>query len=91
MKENEKQLLSLAMETWGEEAQIGMLHEEIGELLQAINKFRRNMSDDNHKNVCEEIADVEIMLDQMKILVGETFVLEWRHIKLKRLKEKLTK
>ena len=33
-----KNLLIDAFEFWGKEAQEGMLHEEVGELMQALNK-----------------------------------------------------
>ena len=63
-----------AVDTFGEEAQIGQLHEEMGELMQAINKHKRcgdvMSSTRNAKvyNILEEIADVEIMCTQMRCI-----------------------
>jgi len=53
-----------AVRRWGKDAQIGMVHEEIGELLQAINKYKRGKV--GLIEIAEEIADVEIMVEQLK-------------------------
>ncbi len=61
-----------ALRTWGAEAQIRMLFEEIGELMQAVCKAGRvknwNQRAEVWHNIAEEIADVKIMLKQMEIL-----------------------
>lgn len=59
-------LYKKAIKTWGIVAQQMMMFEEMGELIQAICKYSRD--DDNTDNIAEEIADVEIMLGQMKIM-----------------------
>ncbi|MBW2969444.1 hypothetical protein KY314_05030 [Candidatus Woesearchaeota archaeon] len=59
-------LYRTALELWGSKFQIMMLFEEIGELQQAISKYGRGKC--TALNIAEEIADVEIMLEQMKIL-----------------------
>lgn len=51
---------------YGPEAQSWMLVEEVAELILAICKHRRGA--DNLDNIAEEIADVGIMLDQMRLL-----------------------
>lgn len=51
---------------YGLDSQFNILQEELSELIQAISKFRRG--DASH--ILEEIADVEIMLDQVKYLIG---------------------
>jgi len=53
---------------WGKDSQIGMFHEEIGEVLQAINKFKRNSTNTNINHIVDELADLSIMLDQMVCL-----------------------
>lgn len=66
---------------YGYEAQSSQLIEESAELIQAINKYRRasislGMPVDESKkeraldNLKEEIVDVEIMLEQIKYLLG---------------------
>ena len=53
---------------YGEANQLNQLQEELAELIVAINKYRRNA--DNITNLVEEIADVEIMLRQIKYLLA---------------------
>ena len=53
-----------ALAEWGKEAQIAMLHEEIGELLAALGKLRRGRV--THEALVDEIADVRIMLEQVE-------------------------
>lgn len=55
-----------ALETFGKPHQIMMLLEEMSELQQAVCKYQRY--GDNIQNVYEEIVDVEIMLEQMKMI-----------------------
>lgn len=62
----EKYLLEKALAHYGPEAQIKMLYEEMAELQQAVCKHDRGA--DNLDNIAEEIADVGIMLDQMRLL-----------------------
>lgn len=55
-----------AIEKYGRENQIGMLLEEMAELTVSICHFAREKCAIN--KVSEEITDVEIMLEQMKIV-----------------------
>lgn len=82
-------ILEKAIETYGVEAQIRMAFEEMAELTQAICKSLRGA--DNLNNVVEEIADVEIMLEQIKMIYD---IEQWeidmkKKEKLLRLSEKL--
>ena len=56
------------LDYWGLDKQINQVSEECAELIIALNKYRR--APDNKKpdlrTVAEEIADVQIMLEQMK-------------------------
>ena len=61
----------------GYDEQSSQLIEECTELIQAINKHRRvKVAGNKHKvqmaleNIAEEIADVEIMLEQIKYLLN---------------------
>ena len=58
-------VLKRALETWGEQAQMLMVVEEMSELIKEILK---NISrhKDNLDQIIEEPADVEIMLEQLK-------------------------
>ena len=55
---------------YGYETQGGMMVEECAELIQAVNKYSRDHSADNVRQISEEIADVEIMLSQIKYLLS---------------------
>ena len=77
MKKTE--LLKKAINTYGVQAQKDMMIEEMSELTKAILKERRALKDRNKKyidlevargEIKEEIADVQIMLNQMKIIYG---------------------
>lgn len=58
---------------YGYEAQAMQCIEECAELIQAINKYRR-YGDEAKDNLVEEIADVQIMLDQLLYLLNaDTF------------------
>lgn len=76
MNKQKCEIYKAALEKWGVGAQIGMLTEECGELLSAINKFNRSRcsSDD----VLTELADVSIMVEQLSLIYGgyEKFQIE---------------
>lgn len=58
---------------YGYEAQSSQLVEECAELIQAVSKYRRANTEAKRavalENLIEEIADVEIMLEQIKYLL----------------------
>ena len=76
MDKEKCEIYKAALEKYGVGAQIGMLAEECGELLSAINKFNRSRcsSDD----VLTELADVSIMVEQLSLIYGgyEKFQIE---------------
>ena len=73
------------VEMFGADLQQMVAIEEIGELLQAISKRARGK--DNRDNLAEEIADVEIMLEQLKYIHNCRMEVElWRANKLDKLK-----
>ena len=59
-------ILYTAINEFGADAQIKMMFEEMSELQHALCKHLRGKN--NEDNIAEEIADVQIMLDQMIIL-----------------------
>ena len=87
-------IMRQAIETYGVQAQCDVAIEEMAELTKAIMKLRR-VEDDYGKtqatldNLLEEIADVDIMIDQMKIMWGPKQVEECRRKKLERLDRRL--
>ena len=83
-----EELYDKALKKWGIESQVNMLIEEMAELIIGISKFRRNGSN----QFLEEIADVEIMIEQIKRFLGkETNKIIELHKKdkLNRLKDRL--
>jgi len=85
-------VLKEAIKKWGNQSQLNMLHEEIGELMQAINKFNRKGDYQSRDNLHEEIADVEIMLEQLKLMIDgnpRAGIYSHKCEKLKRLKERV--
>ena len=72
-----------AVKTFGKDIQEMTFIEECGELFQALSKKRRGFK---HTNVAEEIADVEIALEQLKhIHKCHQEVEKWKDKKLMRL------
>ena len=87
MTEFEENIIKKAIAKHGAEMQEGVAHEECAELIQAISKKRRGKP----HNISEEIADVEIMLEQLKIINGcENEVKEIRNQKISRLAKNIS-
>lgn len=82
----QKELYKLAMEKWGETLQIIMAIEEMAELSQVLTKTMRGYLDYNR--ISEEVADVEIMLAQLRVVFPlnlEKDVQRWKRKKKYRL------
>ena len=68
-----KDKIEYLADTYGYESQSLQLVEEMAELTQALNHLRRykDYNEFEHRqSVFEEMADVEVMLDQMKYLLN---------------------
>ena len=83
------QLYTEAVERWGVTSQIEMLIEEMSECMMALQKFKRDMASDKVGSVCEEIADVSIMIDQMDFVFDKKKIAEYKDFKLQRLAKSL--
>lgn len=57
-----------ALNTWGVDMQIDIFVEEAAEAIQAISHYRRGRCD--LATVCGELSDLQVMLNQMKIVYG---------------------
>lgn len=94
MAPDDERIMQQAIETYGVQAQCDVAIEEMAELTKAIVKIRR-VADDYEKtqaaldNLLEEIADVDIMIDQLKIMWGPKQVEEYRRKKIERLERRL--
>lgn len=77
-----------ALVKWGYQSQWGMLIEEMGELMQVLNKYDRKKA--TLAQVQDELADVEIMIGQMGVVFGREAIHRRKIEKINRL-EKLLK
>ena len=80
-----------AISVWGKDAQENQAIEEMAELTQAINKMRRQPSPEHLDNLKEELADVQIMLDQLKLIhrISDEELQTYEDQKLQRLQTRL--
>ena len=88
MQLDEFAIMGDAITTFGADAQQKMLLEEMSELQKEICKHWRGK--DNLAEIAEEIADVEIMLEQMKLIyccAGRVKAI--RNSKLRRLEQRI--
>jgi NTP pyrophosphatase (non-canonical NTP hydrolase) len=66
-------------------------------LMQALSKYKRayNKSDDvklkKYENICEEIADVELTINQLKYIFGIDNVDKYKEKKLLKINKRLDK
>ena len=82
-----KRVYEEALKRWGTDAQLNMAIEECAELTEEIcHYFRARCS---LTGIACEVADVEIMIEQLRLIVGETAVDEIKERKLMRLAERL--
>lgn len=100
---NDLKKLNLASaDYYGYDAQSNQLIEECAELIQAINKHKRVLHNGQSvnmtlkeaiSNVSEEIADVEIMLTQIKYLIGinEQYIDTIKEMKINRTAQRIEK
>lgn len=82
-------ILKRALQTWGEQAQMMMVVEEMSELMKEILK-NINRNKDNIAEIIEETADVEIMLEQLKENYGiAEKVKNYKADKIKKIEQRL--
>ncbi len=98
MNDLEKQkLYKKLIDTWGEESQIRMCIEEMSELTKELCKYFRykNFEPDKlenvKKNIIEEVADVIICAEQVKLMFGNEEVDKEILYKLKRVENRVSK
>lgn len=87
MNERVKHILSKAVSAWGIVAQTDLAIEEMGELIVAINHYRRGRV--GIDAVQEEIADVLIAMHQMTMMYGANGVKDIFNQKIERLERRL--
>jgi hypothetical protein len=90
----QKEVLDRILEIWGRDSQIDMAVEEMGELIHALIKYKRACKDgtvqkiiDANDKVCEEIADVTLMIELLRsTLFSLNKIEEWEKVKIERIK-----
>lgn len=84
-------LYTQALKKYGLQAQLDMLQEEASEVIKAISKLRRKRRY-AIVNLAEEIADIEILVAQVKVGLNLSKKVNiWKVRKLKRLALRLRK
>lgn len=100
-KEERKAIYDRAIKAWGQDAQENMAIEEMSELIKELCKLKRvrgtgqplmnPIAQSTINNIIEEIADVEITVEQLKHFFGADKVEEVKLKKLQRLEGRLTR
>jgi NTP pyrophosphatase (non-canonical NTP hydrolase) len=83
-KAKTQSLYKQALRKWGCSTQVMMAMGECGELIAALNRFT-NQSRGTVEEVVTEIADVEVMMGQLRMIFGAERVEKEKQRKLKRL------
>jgi len=76
-----------AIEVFGEDSQLEKLLEELGELTQAVQKYKQTKNEETLEHLREEIADAYNMIVQVTLMFDENEIQRIRQAKLKRLKK----
>lgn len=84
-----KEIYQKAIDIYGKENLIHMIYEEMCELGVALSKYRRKPGAKTLRDICEEIADVQIMITQAKLMFGESEVQKFIDEKTNRLKRQI--
>lgn len=98
-RKDEGKIIIKAIGEFGSGYQIGVAQEECAELISALSKYRRStgnrkMSQRDRKrierNVAEEMADVQIMIDELNIIMDNYIEMsQIKHGKLLRLEKRI--
>lgn len=80
-------LYKKAIDKWGLDLQLILLIEEMSELAKEICKIKRGKKPDS--DLIEEIVDVEIMLEQIKLLFNPCEFNNIKNEKLERLENRI--
>ena len=93
MDKNNIEFYKKCIDVWGIDAQIKMCIEEMSELTKEFCKYYRkgemNCEQEIKDHICEEIADVQNMIDQMQLIFGIDEVEKIREYKIERTKKRL--
>ena len=68
--EDEVKIMQTALDQWGLNAQVGQTIEECAELIVVLQKYINRTERPTIDEILDEIADVEMMLAQMRLVLG---------------------
>lgn len=91
----EREIIRNIVDHFGIDSQLGMVNEECAELIQAVNKFNRATSSADklraRNSIRGEMADVQIMIDQLKEIfsITEKEFRQEKDYKLLRMKRRI--
>lgn len=80
-----REICDVAVEELGYLNQMYKTIEELAELQRALARHIAGEGRKTELHVCEEIADVEIMLNQMRLIFDPKEIDDWKDSKLERL------
>lgn len=86
---SEEVILRRAIERYGYCAQINMALEKMGELIVALQHWLRGRV--SYVEVCEEVADVQIIMESLAMIFDKDIVRKYYESKIKRLEQRLNK
>lgn len=76
-----------AIAVWGEEFQIRLCQEELAEAIAVLNQYLRGRCD--MSRVAEELADSEIVLQEMRRIFDPITINAHKKVKLARLRDRI--
>lgn len=82
-----EQVLSDAIQHYGAAHQMNKLHEELGECLSAL--YLHRVGEDSLDHFIEECVDVEVMINQMRLIFPSDSWAKIRQFKLDRLEKRI--
>lgn len=87
--QSEEEIGHACIAMWGQQEQIRQTIEECAELIVKLAKYGRDVNGSNETQICEEIADVEIMCKQMRLIFNSDVIDNIKTQKLIRLSFRL--
>ena len=85
----DKEIMQEAIKTFGYSNQVAKFVEEAGECIASVMRFQTKPNMVNQDKMCEELADLGIMIEQMKIMFAKGNIQEHWDKKIVRLEKRL--
>lgn len=87
LKQDMSDIYKTAIDVWGEEFQIRMCQEELSEAISVLNQYLRGRK--TKDDVAEELADSEIVLQEMRRIFDPDTINNIKKQKLTRLRKRI--